>query len=875
MPPRLLSYIKALVRRSRAGDDLSDELRFHLQNEIAKNIATGMTPEEARYAALRTFGGVDQVKEKCRDARGTRFLEELRQDVRYGLRMMLRSPGFTVVAVLSLALGTGANTAVFSVVNAVLLRSLPYPEPSQLVRVGQQPTHGDVSIPEFEFWKEHSTAFSSMAGYRGSGERRFSSGTAQEWIESMTVTTDFLRVLGVNLALGREFNSEETHAGGPQAIILSDGLWRHSFGSDPQVLGRAVLLDDVSYTIIGVLPRGFWFQEAADALVPLRPTGNLGDTGANTQVVARFNDGVSLRQVEAEMATITDRFRREYVGRVPPEYRGLMVVSYHDWLVGDVRLNLLLLFGATALLLLIACSNLASLLMTRLAARGKELAVRLALGSSTARLLRQLLVENLLLAVLGTIAGLFAARLLLGGLVALIPLNLPASGPIHLDRTVLAFTFAVALGTALLFTFVPFLSGVRMNIHEALKSVGRADRAGSARQRTRSFLVVGEVALSGMLLIGAGLLIQSLYRLHQERLGFSPQGLITFETPRDPRNATALASFANAMSERLQAVPGVQNVAAISLLPLTSRANLPAQLYGRPEHSIGGMEIRLVTPAYFEVMGIPIRGGRSLAANDTNASPLVVLVNETLARTWWPQGDSVGDRILIGRFRERSFFQDLPREVVGIVGDTKTLALKEPPRPTLFIPITQASEILAGAGSLAWIVNTNAAYGIADDLLRAVTEIDPRQRVLALRTMEQIIASTKAGSRFNAWLFGLFAGVAVALAAVGVYGLLSFSVAQRRREIGIRMALGAGRAHVLRLVLNQGVGLTALGLGLGLAGGLLLTRTLSSLLYGVHPNDPLSFVAVSLLLLLVGLTASYFPACRAARVDPMAILRNE
>jgi len=598
-------------------------------------------------------------------------------------------------------------------------------------------------------------------------------------------------------------------------------------------------------------------------------------TPVRTQVVARLKDGVSLRQVEAEMATVTDRFRRQYVGRIPSEYRGLTVVSYQDWLVGDVRLNLLLLFGATALLLLIACSNLASLLMTRLAARGKELAVRLALGSSTLRLIRQLLMENLLLAALGTVAGLFAGHLLLGGLLALIPLNLPASAPIHLDRTVLAFTLVVALSTALLFTFVPFLSGARINIHEALKSVGRTDRAGNARQRTRSLLVVGEVALSGMLLIGAGLLIQSLYRLHQERLGFVPHGLITFETPRNPRKATALASFANALLERLQAVPGVRSVAAINLLPLTDRGNLPAQLYGRPEHSIGGMEIRLVTLAYFEVMGIPVHRGRSFGAGDTGASPLVVLVNETLARTWWPQGDSVGDRILIGRFRERIFFQDLPREVVGIVGDTKTLALRDPPRPTLFIPITQASEVLAGAGSLAWIVNTNASHGIAEDLLRAVAEIDPRQRVVAFRTMDQIVASTRVGSRFNAWLFGLFAGVAVALAAVGVYGLLSFSVAQRRREIGIRMALGADRAHVLRLVLNEGLGLTALGLGLGLAGGLALTRWLSSLLYGVHPNDPLSFVAVSMLLILVGLTASYFPARRAAKVDPMAILRSE
>ena len=697
----------------------------------------------------------------------------------------------------------------------------------------------------------------------------------------MTVTADFLRTLGIHPVLGREFDSGETHPGGPQAVIISDSLWRRSFGADPGILGRSVALDDTSYTVVGVLPHNFWFPQAADVLAPLRPTGSLSDMGTNTQVIARLKDGLSLRQAQAEMGTVTQSFRRAYPGKVTREYRGLTAIPYQDWLVGDVRVNLLLLFAATGLLLLIACSNLASLLLTRLAARRKELAVRLALGSSSRRLLRQFLIENVLLAALGALAGVFAAYGLLGGLVALIPFNLPASAPIRLDTTVLAFALAVALGTALLFTFVPFLSAARLNVHEALKSVGRTAGSGSARQRTRDFLVAGEVALSATLLIAAGLLIQSLYRMHRERLGFTPQGLITFETPlaRDRhRNAAGLWNFASTTLAHLQALPGIRSVAAINLLPLTGWSNLPTQRDGHPEQSIGGMEIRLVTPAYFEVMGIPVRRGRFFTATDTGASASVALVNETLARRWWPRGDAVGDRIVVGRFQGRDFpeIKEPPREVVGIVADTKTSSLKDPPRPTVFISAAQASDGIAqGTGDLAWIVSADGSTGLAGELRRAIAEIDSSQRVRQLRTMDAIVASTTASSRFDAWLFGIFAGMALALAAIGVYGILSFSVAQRRQEIGTRMALGAARADVLRLVLKQGLAVTAFGLGFGLVGALFLTRWLSSLLYGVRPNDPFIFVTVSFLLLAAGVLASYIPARRATRIDPMVTLRYE
>jgi predicted permease len=869
--------LSVLLHRTRFDDDLAEEMQAHLEMQAEENEADGMPADEARYAALRQFGNTTRLREMSREMWGWPWLESLGQDLRYALRLLRKSPGFTTVAVLSMALGIGVNTAMFSVINAVLLRFLPYPQPGQLVRVGQQGGQSEVTIPEYEFWKEHSRVFSSMAGYRGGGERRLVWGAGQEWIETLTVTTDFLRTLGVRPALGREFSSEETHAGGPRAIVLSDSVWRRGFGADPQVLGRAITLDNASFTIVGVLPSGFWFPQLADALVPLRPTGSLSDTGTNTQMIARLKDGIAIRQTQAEMATITESFRRAHAGSVfvPRDYRGLMVIPYQDWLVGDVRLNLLLLFGATGLLLLIACSNLATLLLTRFAARGKELAIRLALGSSLRRLLSQFFIENLLIAALGAGAGLVAAYGLLKGLLAWMPFTLPASSPITLDGAVLAFTLAVATATALAFTMVPLLATRRLNVQKSLNSAGRAAGPGSVGVRTRNMLVVGEVALSTTLLIAAGLLIQSLYRMHQERLGFVPQGLITFQTPLAPerqRNKADRLNFTRAMLERLLALPGVRGVAATNVLPLAGWSNLPTQRDSHPEQSIGGMEIRAVTPAYFELMGIPVRRGRSFTEGDADTSVPIAVVNETLARAWWPHGDAIGDRIIIGLFQGREFFKDSPREVIGIAGDTKT-RLKDPPRPTVFVPMTQTDAV--PGSNLAWIVRSSGSAGLAGELRRAAADIDPGQRIRQLRTMEEIVASTTASSRFNAWLFGIFAGVALALAAVGVYGLLSFSVAQRRQEIGMRMALGAMRADILKLFLKQGLLLLAIGLGLGLGGALLLTRWLSSLLYGVRPDDPISFALVSLLLLLVGLAATCIPAHCATKIDPMAALRYE
>ncbi len=803
----------------------------------------------------------------------SRFIEAVAQELRYAVRMLRKSPGFSTIAILSVALGIAVNTTMFSVVNAVLLRTVPFPDPERLARLVQQHTGGDATIPEYQFVNEHGRVFSSVAAYRGGGERRLEARGVQTWVTALTVTTDFLRTLRMQPLVGREFTVEETRAGGPQAVLISNAVWRSNFGADVDALGQTITLNDSAFTIVGVLPADFWFPQAVDVLVPLRPTGGLSDLGANYQIIARVSDDAALTRAQADVEGMTESLRRALGGNVARNYRGLSVLSYHDWLVGDVRLNLVLLFGATGLLLLISCANVAMLLLTRTAARAKEIGVRLALGGGRLMLL-QFLTENFVVAALGAAVGVLAAYQLVRGFIAWVPFTLPLSAPIQVDRAVLAFTVVVSLGTAVAFTLVPFFSARRLNVQAGLRSEGRNVGAGTVRARTRNLLVVSEVALSTTLLIASGLLTQSLYRLHQERLGFSPEGLMTFETPFAPEranNATDRLNFTQALLERLGQLPGVRGVAATTVLPLAGQSNVPAEQDGHPEHSIGGMEVRPVTPAYFEIMGIPVRGGRSFMDSDAATSLPVVIVNDTVAGRWWPRANPLGDRVTIGRFQGKVFFQDVPREVIGIVGDTKSVTLQAPPRPTVYVPMTAAF----GGPSLAWIVKTDGTADFAAQLRSAIAAIDASQRVRRVRTMTEIVALTSATSRFNATLFGIFAGVALLLAALGLYGVLSFVVTQRRQEIGTRMALGASKPDVVKVFLKQGVALTMVGLCVGIAGALAVSRWLTSLLFGVTPADPFSFVAVSIVLLAVAGAASYVPARRAAAIDPMSAIRSE
>ena len=804
----------------------------------------------------------------------------LRRDLIYGLRMLAKNPGFTVVAVLTLALGMGANTAIFSVLNGVLLRPLPYPRSNEIIQVNLAWKGGGLNdwltVPEFEVYRDRISAFEAVAGFRPGGEVSIKRGNATEWIRSLRATDGFFPVLGVRPAIGRGILRDETLPGAAHVAILSDSLWRKAFGADPAVMGRQLEMDDVVYTVVGVMPPGFTFvEQPADVFIPLQLGRSIEDTGMNTRAIARLKSGTSLAQAQANIDVVFEQLRRQ--GSVQSGQRGILLERYQKYLAGDLGTSLVILFGAVALLLLIACANVASLIMARTSSRQREISIRLALGAERGQLLQQFMSESLLLALIGGAAGLLAARWTLKGLVSSIPWDIPSTPNVELDGRVLAFAFLLAAATSIVFGLASYWQASRLDLTASLKEGGTSGAGSTARNRLRSALVVGEAALSLMLLVGAGLLIETLYYLHQQKLGFDPRGVYTMTTPfaqAAKLTAPQIWTFEQEALRRIKGVPGVASAAVVSKLPLTGPNNLPTQQEGRPEHSIGGMEYRAVSPQYFQTMHIPILQGRVFQETDKTLSTPVVIVSETVARAWWNGESPLGDRIVVGAYGGRQYPEVLepPREVVGVVADVKNLAIDEAKPTTVYVP---ASQLFRPLNSTAWVVRANGNPTLGAALRGAVAAVNPDQRVLNVQSMADIVARSVARPTFNALLMGIFATLAMLLTSVGIYGVLSFHVARRTQEIGIRMALGARRANVLRMVVAEGVVLVALGIGIGLAGALALSGFLSSLLSGVRATDISTYAAVSGVLLAVALLASYIPARRATKVDPIVALRYE
>jgi predicted permease len=874
-----LSYsIRALFRREKVETELDSELRFHLEAQIETNIHAGMSPEAARQSALREFGGVELAKEECRDERGTQFFENLWQDSRYGLRMLRKNPGFAFVAVLTLALGIGANTAIFSVVNSVLLRPLPYPEPTRIVELQRHMPDGEMigalSIPQFQFFRDSNSAFQNIAGFQGGPDVSVTHSESIEWLTTMRVTDDFFRVLAVNPEIGREFIRDETRPGGARSAILTDDTWRKSFGADSKIIGSQINLGDYSYTVVGILPRGFTSVEGpVDVFIPLRI--GTDDQGTNTQVIGRMKKSVNLREARANLAVVYDQFQKQDTNRQGEI--GIEPIGYQESLVSDTKPSLLMLFGAVGLLLLVACANVASLLLARSNARQKEISIRLALGARRGRLLQQFVTESLLVATLGGAAGLLAANWGLHTLTVSIPFILPASASIKLDGNVLAFTLLVTIATSILFGLTSFWRTSKLDLNSSLKESAKGS-FGGAKTRGGKVLVVAEVALSVTMLIGAGLLIESLYRLRHQDMGFDPENVITMTTPFKAAKNAPREQIWNSQQQilsRIQGLPGVVSAAVTSVPPLMGGGNMPAEREGHDELSIGGMEIRAVSRDYFKTMRISILQGRGFTDADNESAAPAVIVNERVTRKWWDKENPIGGHVIVGMYKGKLYTSAiLPREVVGVVADVKGKLIKDPAPPTIYIPVSQLVSD-GDAPPPAWVIRTNKNSNIMAELPKIVTQVNPRQRVMLVMSMEQVIGMSVAAPNFDSLLMGVFAALALGLTAVGIYGVLSFTVAQRTHEIGIRIALGASRANVLRLVVGQGMILAWMGIAIGILAALGLTRYLTSLLFNVKPMDFATYAAVAGTLTCVALLASYIPARRATRVDPMTALRNE
>jgi len=860
--------------------DLEEEIRTHLQMAIQDRIERGETAEQARDSALREFGNVGLIKEVTRDMWGWRSLEQLAQDLRFGMRMLAKHPGFTLVAVITLALGIGANTAIFSVVNKVLLQPLPFKDSDRLVIVWEEGTaqgfpRNSVSAANYIDWRDQNQVFEGIAilgrmnfNLTGAGE--------PERIDGRRVSANLFDLLGVEPRLGRAFLPEEDQPGSNRVVILSHGLWQRRFGSDSTIIGKPLTLNGQSFTVIGVMPPHFQFPRPQDELwVPIAFTSQEASNRGNNsyEVIARIRPGVNLGQAQAEMNTIAARLKQQYPDVVKSS--GAVVIPLHEQLVGDIKLALIVLLSAVGFVLLIACANVANLLLARAAVRQKEIAVRIALGASRMRLIRQFMIESLLLAALGGVVGLLLALWGVSLLKALIPENISQVQAITVDAKVLGFTIVVSLLTGLIFGLAPATQSSKVNLNETLKEGGRDSASGSHGNRIRGLLVVAEVAVSLVLLIGAGLLINSFLRLLNVDAGFRADNLLTINVVlpelKYPDQARRTAFYSDLLS-RIEALPGVHSAAVTNYIPLTLQGDtFGISIEGRPDPGPDkrpDIVTRVISPKYFSTMGIELLQGREFGEEDRVDSPRVVVVSETMARRLWPGEDPIGKRIKPGP-------PDSPlpwRTIIGVVKDVRQFELKADPKLQMYYCYVQPAFFVPSY----LVVRTDVEpLSLAAAVREAVWGIDKDQPVSNVRTMKEVLSESIARQRFSMLLLGIFALLALVLAAVGIYGVMSYSAAQRTREIGIRMALGAQSRDVLRLAIGQGMRLALVGVAVGLIGALALTRLIESLLFGVSTTDPATFAVITILLVAVALLACYIPARRATRVDPLVALRYE
>jgi putative ABC transport system permease protein len=821
------------------------------------------------------------------------FIEHLIGDVKYAVRILWRSPAFAATAIAALALGIGANTAIFSVVNAVLLQPLSYPQPDRLVALERHFPEGNgasVSIPKFTTWREQTQVFQAVAAYDFAGPGiNLTGGDRPEQVKGIHASASYFEVFGAPVVLGREYTAEEDRPGGPHVLVISNGLWRGRFGSDAAVIGKTIELTGEPYQIIGVLGSTFKTDPPADIWLPLQPDPNSTNQGHYLLCAARLRPGVTLAQAQAAMRLSAEEFRRKYPGPLMGPKESATAVPLRDLVVSGARTALLILLGAVGFVLLIACANVANLLLARATLRKREIAIRSALGAERRRIVFQLLTESVLLSLIGGVLGLLLGYAGVRALLAMNPVDIPRIGEhgssVVLDWRVLAFTLVVALFTGILFGLVPAFSISRTDLTVTLKE--GSSRAGSSfrQNKARAILVVAEIALALVLLVGAALLIRTFAMMRTEKPGFDAHNVLTMEVSLSAERfekTAAVAQVVRDVERRVDALPGVEAIASTCCLPTAGGIDLPFTIEGHPPTEgpyNGDVSWRNVSSQYFQVFRIPLLRGRTFTENDDATSDRVVVINEAMAKQYWPKGDALGARVTIGRGVGPEF-EEPPREIVGIVGSTRDGGLDSDPLPLMYVPEAQVLDGITALGSkilpVNWLIRTKVApFSMSTELQKELRVATGGLPVAHIRTMEQVVGESTARGDFNTMLLTIFAGVALFLAAIGIYGLMAYSVQQRTQEIGIRMALGASPEQVRKMVVSQGMRLAAIGVAIGVAAGLGLTRFMAGLIYGVKTWDPAVFVSVAVLLSAVSWFATYIPARRASQVDPMVSLRYE
>jgi putative ABC transport system permease protein len=825
-------------------------------------------------------------------------MSSLVADLRHAYRVLKSNPGFTAVAVAALALGIGANTAIFSVVNVVLLAPLPYPQPDRIMRIARSYHDGtigaSVSIPKFFAWKKADQTFQAMALYDFSGPGlSLGSGDHPEQVKGIHVSAEYFQVFGASPSIGRTFLPQEDQPNGPRAAVLSSDLWRNRFASDPSLVGKSVVLGGDPYTVVGILPASFHSDPPADIFLPMQADPNSTNQGHYLLAAGRLKPGITVDSAKANMATAGEQFRTLYP-KFMDKNESVTVIPLRDAMVGDVRLALLILIGAVGFVLLIACANVANLLLARAAGRQREIAIRTAIGASRGDLIRQLLTESVLLSTLGGVLGLLIGTWSVPLLLAVSPGNLPrindaehvASVISTLDWHVLAFTFAIALATGLLFGLLPALRISKLDVNSVLKEASGRSGTGLRHNRVRSVLVAAEMSLAVILVVGAALMIRTFVGLRSVQPGFDPHNVITMQTSLTGGrydNTLKASNLRRQVADHIEALPGVRAAAATIQLPVEGGIDLDFDIEGVPppkgQMANGDEEWRFITPHYFTALRVPLLRGRFFDQRDAGNSAHVLIVNQAFAKKYWPTGDPLGARVTIG-VGLGTEFDEPARQVVGIVGNVRETGLKGADEPVMYVPDTQVTDGLTKLANsvipLSWIIQTAPdPSSLSAAIQHEIQSVDSQLAASKIRTMDQVVSNSTARQNFNMLLLTIFAGLALLLAAIGIYGLMSYSVEQRTQELGIRMALGAGQNDMLKLVVRQGMLLSGIGVAIGLAASFGLNRVLATLLFGVKVTDPLTYASVAVILISVAFLATYIPARRATKIDPIVALRYE